>query len=162
MKRLLFFLPLILLVNCSKNKEAKNTDDEPRAEFLQTIQSDTLKESNYIAVFDDKTGKKTNLSDSELKIVNKNLIKAVNEYNHQINHQDKSYKLNLRNYFRQYFVSINSNGEKIVKIFCFCEYSDDIWRTGKIDVHDGGKCYFNVIINIKKQNHTTLITHGLA
>ncbi|MCQ9639664.1 hypothetical protein MP478_09685 [Chryseobacterium sp. WG14] len=154
MKHFLTIIPFILSISCKNNKE-------PIIEYIPSIALDTLKEQNYIAIFDDATEKKADLTQSELKIIDKNVIKAVNEYNDKI--ENKKYRLNLRNYFRQYYVSTDSNGEKIVRVFCFCEHMDNNdWRTEKLIVHDGGKCYFNVVINITKQYHHDLKTHGIA
>lgn len=159
MKNYLFLFLSLLSLGCTNHKETKTEDEIVSVKDLSFVKSDTLKERNYIAVFDDNTNNKAELSPSELKIVNKYLIKAVKEYNEK---QEQKYKLDLKNYFRQYFVSTDSNGEKIVKVFCFCEHYDGIWRTERLTVRDGGNCYFNVNINITKPHHAELRTHGIA
>lgn len=172
-KILLCFLP-ILFIQCMK-KEASNIEELAVIPFNIEV-SDTLKEKNYIAVFDEGTNSKAELTQTELRIVNEQLIKAVDEYNNKIvkeakkyTEKDKSYasdiedrKLNLRNYFRQYFISVNSEGEKTIRAFCFCEHSGETWRDEKYIVSDGGDCFFNVNINLSKQNHDELKIHGMT
>lgn len=168
-------LGIILLFNsCSKNKE--KSSEVATFQYIQDKKADTLKEKNYIAIFDGKTNRTSTLSQQELKIVNKNLIKAVDEYNvllkaklEKSKKKDPSStltyeeeKLNLRNYYRQYFVSTDKSGDKTVFIFCFCYYTGDLWRTERIQVFDGGSCYFTVEINITKSSYSKLQTHGLA
>ena len=51
-------------------------------------------------------------------------------------------------YRRQYVAVINSEGEKEVWVNCFCS-DDKNWKTAKVDVDDGGNCYFNFKINIQ-------------
>lgn len=179
MKNQFTFIALgtILIFNsCSKNKE--KSSEANTFQYIQDKKADTLQEKNYIAIFDGTTNKPSTLSQQELKIVNKNLIKAVDEYNallkaklEKSNKKDPSStlnyeeeKLNLRNYYRQYFVSTDKSGDKTVFIFCFCSYMDidDSWRKEKMQVFDGGSCYFNIEINITKSSYSKLQTHGLA
>jgi len=168
-------LGIILIFNsCSKNKE--KSSEAAAFQYIQEKKADTLKEKNYIAIFDGTTNKISTLSQQELKIVNKNLIKAVDEYNallkaklEKSNKKDPSSvlnyeeeKLNLRNYYRQYFVSTDKSGDKTVFVFCFCYYTGDVWRTERMHVFDGGSCYFTIEINITKSSYSKLQTHGLA
>ncbi|UFK97838.1 hypothetical protein [Kaistella faecalis] len=168
-----FTLLLIIFSSFSCNK--KDNLEPVVVQFQEFKKSDTLEERNYIAVFDDKTEKKTTLSKSELKIINTNLVEAVNKFNNELklkiekwNKENESNKRNfndekidLRYYFRQYSVLINENGEKIINVFCFCGYMSD-WREEKIHVMDGGDCYLNSRINISKKIVEYFGTHGLA
>src|SRR5690606_6244600 len=118
---------------------------------------------NYIAIFDEETGKNSNLTNVEIEIVNNNLENAVEKYNDELktklqkwNNEDKSIKwnydeekLNLRYYFRQYKVSMDKNGDKIVRVLCFCAFLGN-WKTEIMRVHDGGNCYLNAKINVTK------------
>lgn len=165
---------LLIFNSCSKNKG--NSSEADTFQYIPYKKADTLNERNYIAIFDGNTNTATSLSQQELKIVNKNLIKAVDEYNVllkaklEISHKKdpssvlnyEEEKLNLRNYYRQYFVSNDKFGNKTVFVFCFCYYTGDLWRTEKMQVFDGGSCYFTIEINITKNSHSKLKTHGLA
>lgn len=164
---------IVFFTNCSKKE---NLAEEISLQYIEQKKADTLKEKNYIAIFDSQSKKKSTLSELELKLVSKNLIKAVDEYNVSLkiklekwNKKSTYYtwnyekeKLNLRNYYRQYFISTNKNGDKIISIFCFCSYTDDSWRHQKIQVFDGGTCYLNIEINLTKNSYSIVQTHGLA
>ncbi|MBW7868824.1 MAG: hypothetical protein H3C31_10905 [Brumimicrobium sp.] len=52
-------------------------------------------------------------------------------------------------YKRQYLPVITQDGEKEVWVNCFCKNFGDSWKHNVIQVFDGGKCYFNVKINLK-------------
>jgi len=59
----------------------------------------------------------------------------------------------LSTYRRQYFGGINEKGQKLIWINCFSKengFDHSDWRTEIIHVMDGGKDYFNVVINISK------------
>ena len=80
-----FFNFSILLITSSIfscNKIEKQVNDESElvpSKYIEQNQSDTLKEPNYIAIFDQDSKKKTKLSINELRIINHNLIKGVND-----------------------------------------------------------------------------------
>lgn len=84
------------------------------------------------------------------------------------NKQDKTLKWNyeeekidLKNYYRQYFVVNNENGDRIVRVLCFCNYVDDDWRSYRLNAFDGGDCYLRAEINLTtKINYFR--THGTA
>lgn len=177
MKQIFLYSLFACLISCSKN--GKHNIESELLEPIEPLvenKSDTLKEKNYIAIFDEKTEKKITLSKSELKIVNENLVKSVNDYNKELkikmkqwNEGDKSNKwdygkeeLDLRYYYRQYFVSTNKNGDKIVNVFCFCYYWGDTWKNERIEVSDGGKCFLRTEVNLTKNKTNYFRTNGLA
>jgi len=116
------------------------------------------------------------LTKEELEIVDRNLIIGVEKYNNDLktklnewNNDDKTItwnyedeKIDLRYYYRQYFVVNEKNGDKIVKVFCFCNYSDDGWRKYRMSVFDGGDCYLRAEINITQNKISYFRTHGMA
>lgn len=156
------FSPILffLIFSCSpKNEEKKDNLETITFDYIEEKYSDTILEKNYIAIFDKETEKKATLSEAELKTVNKNLIQSVEKYNKQLN-SDKE-KINLRYYFRQYIISKNENGDKIVRVFCFCSYFGD-WKNELINVHDGGKCYLNASINLTTNKTEYFQTNGMA
>ena len=174
MKNLFLFFILLIFTNCSKDPKKENW--EVVNIDINVIKSDTIKEQNYIAIFDDKTGKKSTLTKSETKIVKINLEKAVSKYNEELkiklanwnkdakkpkwNYEKE--KINLRNYFRQYIISIDKNGDKIVRVFCFCSRNGEFWRNEIMSVNDGGDCYLNAKINITKDSTEYFGTNGSA
>lgn len=68
--------------------------------------------------------------------------------------------INLDNYYRQYQVFSDSSGTFLL-VHCICESlltqlitvqknDSDIWKTNLLTVHDGGVCFFKMIIHIEK------------
>jgi hypothetical protein len=174
MKKILPYFSLLILVFCTKKQSEPELVD--LVDFVDYKKADTSKVRDYIAIFDDKTEAKSKLSKKELKIVDNLLINAVNIYNDSLkiklnswNKKDKTYhwdyekeKLNLRYYVRQYSISTNENGDKVVHILCLCSYDSEMWRNQRISVNDGGSCYLNAEINITKNKVEYFGTHGLA
>ncbi len=160
---------------CSKN-ESGNEKEINQIPYIEEHPADTLKERNYIAVFDDVSEKNIKLTKEELKIVDRNLIIGVEKYNNDLkikleewNKKDKTNKWNyeeeqidLRYYYRQYYIENDKNGDKIVNVFCFCSYSDDDWRKFRMSISDGGDCYLRASINLTKNKIIYFRTHGLA
>lgn len=120
----------LFLIYCCK-KESVN--DAEIVQLIEQKKADNLNERNYIAVFDDISEKNTKLTKKELRIVNRFLIMGVAKYNNDLkikldewNKQDKTLKWNfeeekidLKNYYRQYFVVNNENGDKSYGYFAF-------------------------------------------
>lgn len=173
-----FLISFILFLSCcSKNEQQKNDNNSElvKLEFFEIKKSDTIQEPNYIAIFDKESEVKSNITKSELKIINKHVLNSVNDYNKKLkikldqwNEQDKTTKwnyekekINLRYYFRQYIISKNENGDKIVKILCFCSSMGD-WKNEIMQVYDGGNCYINAIINLTQNKTEYFRTNGLA
>jgi len=68
-------------------------------------------------------------------------------------------------YCRQFFGAINEKGEKIIWINCFCK--DQItsfkdWKTKLRVVSDGGNCFFNMKVNIDKNDYYDVMVNGNA
>jgi hypothetical protein len=56
--------------------------------------------------------------------------------------------IDFRNYRRQYVFYYNKRGQKCVWINCFCSSEFEGWKKYIVFVFDGGKCFFNVRINL--------------
>ncbi len=161
-KKFPFIFLIFIFISCNpKNEKQIDKDVEiiNIVDFVEEKKSDTIQESNYYAIFDKKTGKNSKLTKDEIEIVNSNLEKVVNKYNDEIKIEGQ--KINLRYYFRQYIISVDQNGDKIVRVFCFCSYSGN-WKNEIMMVHDGGDCFLNAIINITKNKTEYFGTNGLA
>jgi hypothetical protein len=106
-----------------------------------------------------KTGKETKLSDSEIAQV-KNLVKkAVDEYNSK--QKDAKYIIQLDPYKFQFLPVLNEKGEKEVWTNCFCAKLEN-WQTRIVHVNDGGKCFFQLYINLTKKSFDRLSVNGDA
>jgi len=98
----------------------------------------------------DKDSKSTILTTAEIvkieglikkKVIEYNGIKKKGIYPLIINHPEK--------YYKQLIVVVNSKGEKEVWVNCFCTIENtSYWKTGIVEVLDGGSCYFQLKINL--------------
>ena len=77
------------------------------------------------------------------------------------NFNRKEVLIDLAEYKRQYFCAANSDGEKEVWVNCFCDKSTR-WRTGLVFVLDGGKCYFQMTLNLHTKKVSDFRTNGEA
>ena len=117
----------------------------------------------------------TELTAVEIQQVNDLLSKAVAEQN-QAEEKDfqqtvkmfpdaaqhrGNYFIDLTRYKRQFIAVINTKGEKVVWVNCFC-HAELNWRKEEIVVYDGGNCYFNVKINLTKASWYEMMVNGEA
>lgn len=167
---------LFLLYSCGKVSE-NNQSKAVEPEFSVDKSYYTIIEYNPKAkIFEN--AKTTDLSNSELIEIEKILKSAIEENNdfqannlkkhnekypeNQIN--ETGFELELGDYRRQYIPVINVSGEKEVWINFMCdEANNEIWRTELLPpVEDGGKCYFNIKINLTTKSYSELRINGYA
>jgi hypothetical protein len=107
----------------------------------------------------------TNLDSSEIAVLQTLIINAVEEHNQETKDMPYSF-INLGNRYKMQFVPVvNSKGEKIVWVNCFCRFWDDFcntWRTQAVIVDDGGTCYFNFKINLSAKKWFDFVVNGVA
>lgn len=102
----------------------------------------------------------SNLSQLELTQLEDIIQTKITEHNNKVNKQNN---INSNDYFRQYIIIENNRGEKEVWINFLCEVGEnDKWKNKVIIVDDGGKCYFNIIINLTKKAINRFIINGRA
>lgn len=92
------------------------------------------------------------LSSEEIMAVDTLLLKCIKQY--ELFEPGK--------YQRQFVPSTNAKGEKCVWVNCFCREGDQRWRKEIIIVKDGGKCYFQVTINLTTQTFSNVSINGLG
>ncbi len=120
-----------------------------------------------------KDCKATNISASEIHKGEIILADCINSWNNKINesnkkHVDKQedfndYSVDLKKYKRQYLAVLNANGEKEVWINCFyTDYSNFSWKKNIVSVLDGGKCFFNVRVNLTTGEYYDFEMNGNA
>lgn len=116
---------------------------------------------------------KEEISQAELLI-----LKQIDLYNqsrteefHQMNTKYPDYNFQIETfiienpakYARQYIPAINSDGEKILYVNAFCSLQEhDYWKKGLVEVMDGGECYFQMIINLTKEEVVEFNVNGVA
>lgn len=70
--------------------------------------------------------------------------------------------IDLSKYKRQYVATINSKGEKEIWVNFFCDTWNSNWKNEILVVFDGGNCFFNVKLNLKKKKYFELRINGVA
>lgn len=121
------------------------------------------------SVFEKGTPMKLTVSDC--LVIDSILKQCVEDYNKEfvkrsiqnsyLIYRIKSYLIEgFEEYYRQYSPIIDENGDKVVWVYCSCEdiYIEDSF----VVVEDGGKCFFNVKINLTKMTYYELSVNGLA
>lgn len=126
----------------------------PPQEFL----ADTTDGTAYIAILKNDDYKNLSINNDELIQINELLINSVEDFNAK----NPDYTINLRYYKRQYVPQLNEKGEKEIAIYGLCATAGELWKQGVIMIHDGGKCYFYVVINLDENTYNTLQIHGEA
>jgi hypothetical protein len=143
MKTFLFAIITFFNTNCVKNKPNMN-DKMPNIAILKA------KEHGF------------ELSKNEIEEIETLFKASIAEREKQFYDYDAKFpkKANkneyvlkpIQTYSRQYIATINEKGEKEVRINCFCrEENFPNWKTEIVTVDDGGNCYFELTINLKKQ-----------
>lgn len=142
------------------------------------IQADTTDGKQFIAIITDSTSNKNvQLTKKDLAIIDDQIKAAVNAYNIKMKSfwketiiKDPTTSLSLedliidlKHYKRQYIPSINVKNQKEVWVNCFDSYPDnDDWKSKTILTDDGGKCCFNLMINIEQGRFYSFNVNGLA
>ncbi|MES2836900.1 MAG: hypothetical protein V4667_05215 [Bacteroidota bacterium] len=110
-----------------------------------------------------ETYKVATLSQKEILLIDSILHVSITEWNsdreldfieynkqHPSNKKEKNNMfINLIDYKRQYTPVVNDKNEKEVWVYCACDGNFGL-------VQDGGKCYFELIINLTNKTHTNI------
>ena len=162
MKNILTFIIIFLSLNSS----GQTYFDESRIAILP------FDSSNQGWVF--KNRKQAEIADTDFEKIEKILRESIEDYNQK---QEKEFNdiitknpeskirkdnfiIELDKYKRQYIVVTNPKGEKEVWINCFCHTINKNWKHQIVFVHDGGNCYFNVIINLTTGKQHGILVNG--
>jgi hypothetical protein len=157
---------LVLLIACNpKSNKAKDEINALRLSYdtskIAIIPWDSAKYR-----FENLGYKKGQLTQKDLGMVDSLVRVCVTQYNQQLNlpGEDKEYEidLNKHSYKWQIVAITNSSGEKEVWVNCFCDEWNKSWKTNILVVHDGGPCYFNLMINLTTQTFYDLMVNGFA
>ena len=143
-------IALLFLLTLSLGCEDRNSKTKLNPE------SDTNTPPAYVSI-DTSNGKQfrvviqegktiTPISESEIYFIDSLLQQKIDQHNRKV---DKRFSMDLLKYGRQYFPSLDTNGNKEVEVICFCQVNNnDDWKKHRIQVNDGGNCYFNFKINL--------------
>lgn len=146
--RFVFFLSLIFAFSCKPN------------DFTEKNKQVLLDSLNYVILNSDTIS----ISIKDIYKINELLNKSIIEYNSAIDALSNNFdpknvgktKIQLENYRKQLIPMLNYKNEKVIWINCLCNDANfgpkDDWKKTIIKVMDGGDCFFNVFINVSKNN----------
>jgi len=139
---------------------------------------DTTDGKQYIAILKNKDkNKNADLSEKEMILVDSLIKIVVEKYNDsaKINFEERKKKepkvdlelsnltIDLKKYKRQYSTTINQRKQKQVFVNCFCQVRDnEEWKVEEVIVKDGGRCYFNLLIDLSKKEIKYFSVNGSA
>jgi hypothetical protein len=172
----LLVISIICLASCDEVKSGQiESDLQQNVSAIDTsiIAVFPFDSSNYW-VF--KDCKPTDLTNEDLLKIDTILTTCIEEYNNDQKRifsktnskypdfeRDKSnFIIDLTGYKRQYISVLNSRGEKEVFVNCFCRSGHHDWKKTLILVNDGGKCYFNLKINVTTGKYYDFMVNGEA
>jgi hypothetical protein len=158
-----------LIVSCFNDNDNKIDDISTKDSSFVIFKLDSV--NRWLI----KNAAPASLNSVELNLIDSILRKAIDNYNSDrkiwLDSLTKSnpafslsledLKINVYSYKRQYLPYLNSNGEKEVWVNCLCDTNKN-WKDGVLIIEDGGKCYFNLIINLSNKSSHTLIVNGEA
>ncbi len=180
MNKVFYVITSLAFLGCGQIEQKTDSNKKIKNNQVEIIKTDSSKiaiipfDITYRWIF--KGAKSTELTEQDLKTIEKILNDCIKEYNpeqerqyDEINKEHPEYNLKLEHfvielddYKRQYVPVINDKGEKEVWVNCFCDTWDSDWKNEIMEVEDGGNCYFNLIINLTKEKHYDLMVNGDA
>ncbi|RSK33259.1 hypothetical protein [Hymenobacter metallilatus] len=106
------------------------------------------------------------LTEKEISQVYALVQKAIAEYNASDTFKGEfrgaNDPIDIVNYRLQLIPGISAVGEKIVWVQGFCSDMHTDWKTTRLQVHDGGNCYFRVDINLSRKKRIRFTVNGEA
>ena len=117
---------------------------------------------NYISRKFTSNSVAASLTEKEISALEPILDKCLKEYNikqeqvyndtHQKYPEAKRQDFmidDIKKYKIQFIAAITPKGDKIIWVNCFCS-NVDYWKKQVVHDYDGGKCYFNLMIDLTK------------
>ena len=117
----------------------------------------SYRKKEHSAIF--KDAKRTKLSYREIDKLSDLLGKAVQEHNKTPRNRGKI--ADFEKYKHQLIPTQNDAGDKIVWVNSVCSAGRE-WKRRVLLVADGGSCYFNLYINLTKNNYDRFSVNGEA
>jgi len=163
MTRTIVILTLTLLTS---SKSFAQTDTTfKKADHYKTKEFDVaIFPANYLDLI---PGQRFTPTRQEIDKAEKVLHNNLKTLNSQLVNQSSTPIIhkNLHKYKRQYFGYIDKNGDRILIINCFWSHDKDDtdrWLKDRIIAHDGGSYYWNIKLNLDKNELFDLDINGYA
>ncbi len=164
-------LPVCVAILLTLNAAAQRKEPVKLADNYTIITySPTLPELKQ--VYANAKPKPNGLTKTETDEIDRLLRQSVEEYNQKQEEEFAKWKeldstlkkedfmINLSEYKRQYVPVITETNEAEVWVNAICYWAGERWRKEIIRVDDGGKCYFNVKINLSKKAYNNMTVNA--
>jgi len=178
MKLLMYLIICLFIISCKQHHESqieKNSNDEVGRQInLSGIDYSIIEYEVGFSFFFEEILIPTTLNENEIKEV---FHLATDDMNTD-EQKWKKYldsimvlkkikieshiKMELKNYQYQLIAGLNGKKEKIVLVNAFCDSMGVNWRKDIVFVNDGGRCFFNLKINLYKHKVFDFIVNGVA
>jgi hypothetical protein len=150
---------VIVLVSCAGSKKNEVVCGEGKSDTIPYV---VFADFQSIDVYL-KDAKPANLNTTEVHTALDLLKKAVDSHNNSENVKavgaDHLTLIDLKSYKVQLLPG-TIQGDKWVYANCFCESMGTDWTKSLLMVRDGGKCYFQVRLNLTKGEYTDFMING--
>ena len=171
-----FLIIISLVLSCQNSaKEKKHSINPKKQNELIDSKTVILINSEYNDWLHNRKGYKMWSPDmNDIKLMDNILKNAIdnNEFDFLKNPTLSSIK---KNYYRQLIPYIDENGNHIIEINAFCDILDNPpdpndekpkwtkmdWKNYHVLVDDGGDCYWQIKINIDKEDYINYGPNGL-
>ncbi|WP_139856818.1 hypothetical protein [Aequorivita sinensis] len=158
--RTLLFTILILAISCKSLRNNSNIGKIGNSDYYIL----KFEPNEKYPIFEN--AQPTELTHEEIveteKIIKSKVDKITSEWRAET---DNEYAESEYQYDRQYIAAINENGEKLIWINFFCEKSlaefYDL-RKERTNTADGGKCFFQLKVNLTKKTIIGYKFNGIA
>lgn len=166
-------LALAICSSCHLVENEKPTEQHDLTEFGYDTTVVAVLPFEATLIHQGASMKPDSLSKADFPIIDELLQTCIAAYNPEqevkfniLNTEHPEFKLqktnfiiDLSKYQRQYMSYIDTTGDRIVWVNCFCKTLENDWKNTPIVVADGGNCFFNVKINLTKQSYTDLFVN---
>jgi len=161
---------ILMLCGCDLMEKSTSTESAEGNDPVMTgdtsmisiIEYDTSRHERFIA------GKPARLTIEDLNEVDELIQNCLESYHTQMLSSIESLEdtavwlIQLGEYKRQYLPVLNHKGEKVVWVNCFCNSWNIDWKREILEVLDGGKCYFNLKVNLDQDICYEMMVNGEA
>jgi hypothetical protein len=163
MRQILFYILVVLLSSCGQRDDKSSTKVDNKNSINDPCIIPPANDSNSAVIEYDtaaftlfpsicKNAKSTDLTIEEINKIDKLINECTAKYS------DSLYALVA--YKRQYVPVTNDYGQKIIWINFFCDYYS-YWKKQPIIASGGGKCYFQVKVNLTTKYYYDFSINGI-
>ena len=163
------FFGLFTLVLLFSDCEQKTTDSYSKA-MTDSVKREILK---YTVLNDSTKSDEWTPTDEQIYSLEILLKKAISENQSEYSHRLKPDS--LVNFYRQYTCYV-ANGDSMIFVNAFCSVSENYemkdggelirkrfdWQHKRLQVEDGGDCYWQTVINFSKKVIKLFVVNGRA